>query len=371
MKSRDSITRSAVETLGGEVRAGKYAAGQPMPSENQLCARFGVSRMTVRVILARLERDGLIYRQQGKGTFAYPPSAAVKPVAFWLKDLGKASSPYMSELIAGADAHLSGVGAHVSATGAPLSAWSAAFCQSMAGVIVIPLNVDAGDIRQLAAFGLPHVTLMESDVPGPVVGMDPRGAARAITRGLLDLGHRRFALITGHRQHTDRQKRLGIAEALAKARLRIEDVPDFETDYEPDAAREAAEALLRQFCRPTAVICFDDTLALQFISVAQRVGVRVPEDISVTGFNDSPFSALIAPPLSTVRFPVREAGRIAARLVAEASTAGAAIKSVYLEHELVWRQSTGPATSASPVRHRAGRGRRRVHPGGTGECGSG
>jgi DNA-binding LacI/PurR family transcriptional regulator len=343
VKSRDSITRSAVETLGGEVRAGKYAAGTPMPSENRLCARFGVSRMTVRVILARLERDGLIYRQQGRGTFAYPPAAAVKPVAFWLKDLGKVSSPYMSELIAGADSHLSGIGAHLSVTGAPLSAWSAAFCQSLAGVIVIPLNVDAGDVRRLAAFGLPHVTLMESDVPGPVVGMDPRGAARALTRGLLDLGHRRFALISGHRQHTDRQKRLGIAEALSKAKLRIENIPDLETDYEPDAARAAAEDLLRQPCHLTAVICFDDTLALQFISVAQRLGVRVPEDISVTGFNNSPFSALVSPPITTVRFPAREAGRIAARLVAEASTSGVAIKSVFLDHELIWRDSTGPA----------------------------
>jgi len=314
-----------------------------MPSEHRLCERFGISRMTVRVILARLERDGLIYRQQGRGTFAYPPAApAVKPVALWLRDLGKAGSPYLTELMAGADAYLSGIGGHVSLTGAPLQAWSAAFCQGLAGVIVIPFNVEPDDIRQLRAFGLPHVTVMESDVPGPVVGMDPRGAARAVVAGLLELGHRRLALISGHGQHTDRQKRLGIAEALAAAGREMAAVPDFETNYQPDAARVAAEAVLAQGPRPTAVICFDDTLALQFISAAQHLGVRVPEDISVTGFNDSPFSALVTPAISTVRFPVREAGRTAARLVVEANGDPRAIESVLLGHELVWRESTGP-----------------------------
>lgn len=350
MASRDSITGSAVETLRREVRDGLYPPGRPMPSEHRLCERFGVSRMTVRVILARLERDGLIYRQQGRGTFAYPPTPVpVKPVALWLRDLGKAGSPYLTELMAGADAHLSSIGSHVSLTGAPLQTWSAAFCQSLAGVVVIPFNVEAEDSRQLRALGLPHVSVMECDVPGPVVGMDPRGAARALVEGLLALGHRRLALVSGHRQHTDRQKRLGIAEALAAAGLWLESLPDFETNYQPDVARAAAESVLQARPRPTAVVCFDDTLALQVVFTAQRLGVRVPEDVSVTGFNDSPFSALVTPAISTVRFPVREAGRSAARLVVEAGRNGGEVQSVQLGHEMVWRESSGPA----PVRRRA------------------
>jgi len=344
VSQRESVTQNAVQQLAGEIRAGQYPDGQPMPSESQLAARFGVSRMTVRVVLARLERDGLVYRQQGKGTFARRPlTEPALPVALWLKELGKAGSPYMSDLIAGADTYLSGVGAHVSVTGAPVGAWSATFCQGLAGVIVVPFNVEASDLAQLRAMGLRYVTVQESDLPGPVVGMGPLGAARAVTEGLLALGHRRFGLVSGHQQHVDRQKRYGIGEALAAAGLSLAEVPDLETGYDPDRGRTAAQALLCRQPRPTAIIAFDDTLALQVLSVAQQSGLRVPDDLSVTGFNDSPFSALITPPLSTVRFPVRAAGAAAAVLIHQAHARGTDVGSVYLEHELCWRGSTGRA----------------------------
>ncbi len=347
MARRDSITSRAVQALSQEIREGRYAVGESLPSERCLGERYGVSRMTVRVILGRLEGDGLIYRQQGRGTFVVPQARA-KPVALWLRDLEKASSPYIVDLMAGADQHLAGLGSHLCLTGAPVQSWPAAFCRDMSGVIVIPFNVDSDDIACLERLGLPHVTVMESDLPGPAVCLDPRGAARAMVRRLLDLGHRRLALVSGHHQHNDRQKRLGIAEALSGYGLRLESIPDFETNYNPEAAQRAAVSALGCRPRPTAVICFDDTLALQVISVAQRLGLRVPEDVSVSGFNDAPFSALVTPAISTVRFPVRLAGQAAARLILEASRSGRSVESLRLAHELIWRQSTAtpPAGAA-------------------------
>ncbi len=344
MAGRINQTQSAVQTLAAEIRDGRYPDDRPMPSERQLGERFGVSRMTVRVILARLERQGLVSRQQGRGTYAHRPAAEpALPVAFWLQDLGKASTPFMTDLIAGAEAFLVARGAHLSVTSAPLSAWSPALRQNVAGVIVVPFNVAACELAQLRVHNVPYITVQESDLPGPVVGLDPRGAARAVAEHLLALGHRRFGLISGHHQHVDQQKRLGLAEGLAAAGLALADLPDYETNYAPDLARAAAEALLQRQPLPTAVICFDDTLALQVLSVAQQVGLRVPDDLSVTGFNDSPFSALVSPPLSTVRFPVREAGATAARLLYEARRTGGEVESAWLAHELVWRESTGPA----------------------------
>lgn len=345
MIAKPSLTQSAVLALAEEIREGRYPEGRPMPSESQLATRFGVSRTTVRVILSRLEREGLIYRQQGRGTFARPggPSAA-KPVAFWLKDLGRAGSPYMSELIAGADQYLSSIGSHVSVTSVPLTSWPAAFCQSLAGVIMVPFGVEASDLDLLRAYGLAWVTIQESDLPGPLVGMDTRGAARAITEGLLALGHRSFGLVSGHTEHSDRQKRLGIADALAAAGLALEDMPDLQTGYAVVRGREAAERLLTYIPRPTAIICFDDTLALQVLAVAQQHGLKVPEQLSITGFNDSPFSALVSPPLSTVRFPVHEAGAVAARMLYQADHEAKVVTSVFLHHELIWRSSTGPVS---------------------------
>ena len=101
--------------------------------------------------------------------------------------------------------------------------------------------------------------------------------------------------------------------------------------------------LLSHFPRPTAVIAFDDSLALQTISVLQHAGLSVPRDVSVAGFNDSPFSAMTRPAITTVRFPLFEAGRRAASALVAAAIKNKPARNIILKHAVIWRESTGPA----------------------------
>ena len=344
MPRKETRTQLAAESLAKEILEGRHRGGGPLPSEHQLCARFGLSRMSVRIILERLEQRRLIYKHQGKGTFVSPSRPApAKVVVLLLRDLSKAASPYLMDLARGADSFLSSRGAHLHLVGTAPDTWSAEFRASLAGVIVIPNHVAQSDIVCLRGLRLPHMIVMDSDLSGPTVTMEVEAAARAIAAGLLAQGHRRLALISGHREHSDRLKRQGIQSALAEVGLSLSDLPDHETDYRPEAGQAAACAILDDRSRPTAVICFDDTMALQMISTAQRRGIRIPQQLSVTGFNDAAFSVLVTPTISTVRFPVAEAGAAAAAAILDAAETGALPKDIVLGHEVLWRDSTGRA----------------------------
>jgi LacI family transcriptional regulator len=210
-------------------------------------------------------------------------------------------------------------------------------------VIVIPVAVYREDVEAISSADLPYIVMMESDLPGPTVRMSPREAANKLTEGLIKLGHRDFALVSGHDRHTDQQKRIGIEQALTEAGINFEDVPDYKTNYDSHLAEASADQMMHLAKRPTAVIAFDDSLAVIVMSAASRAGFSIPQDISIVGFNDASFSALINPPLSTVRFPILQAGNMAAKNICENYIRVHIPEDIQLGYEIVWRSSTGPA----------------------------
>jgi len=149
------------------------------------------------------------------------------------------------------------------------------------------------------------------------VGSHDRLGARQAAEHLLELGHRRFAVLTP-RGHCERLA--GYRDALAAGGAEWVEVRRFEPG-------------------PTAVIAATDELALDAIEAAREAGMRVPEDLSVVGFDDVPAAAPAG--LTTVRQPLFEKGAIAGRLLSER-----AADEVILPVELVVRASTGPRTSA-------------------------
>jgi len=172
--------------------------------------------------------------------------------------------------------------------------------------------------------------------------MNPAGVAQNLTERLLTLGHRRFGIISGHNEHSDRHRKNGIARALKKAGISFAGVTDITTNYDAQAGHNAAIELFRTAKRPTAVIAFDDCLAAQTMVAAKAQGLRIPEDLSVVGFNDSPFGLFLDPPLTTIRFPAFEAGRKGAELLVAAGQEKKPVSSFTLNYELVWRKSVGP-----------------------------
>lgn len=174
------------------------------------------------------------------------------------------------------------------------------------------------------------------------IGIDNIAAAVLATRHLLDLGHRRIAFINGP-AHTPLSKdRLrGYREALKAAGLTYDKNLVVRGDFSLLSGERAAEALLDTKIKFSAVFAANDAMGIGAIKVLRARKLKVPEDISVMGFDDIEFAQYVEPPLSTIHQPRREIGRAAMlRMIAMLSGEGAAPVQAVLGHELVVRGST-------------------------------
>jgi DNA-binding LacI/PurR family transcriptional regulator len=207
---------------------------------------------------------------------------------------------------------------------------------------------------------LPIVIVEEPVVPGHAfIGIDDRGGTRAAAAHVLALGHRRVAVVVDRlvpdgrtgavdaaREaaatfHIGRERLAGYRDALEEAGIAWAHVPVQERPNELEDGRLAGLALLRRDPRPTAILAATDQLALGAMRAAHELGLQVPGDVTVVGFDDVPEAATAAPPLTTVRQPLQEKGREAARMLAELQS-GAPPRRVLLAVELVVRGSSAP-----------------------------
>ena len=160
--------------------------------------------------------------------------------------------------------------------------------------------------------GIPTVVLNHhlQDLPVSCVSVDNRAGAEHVVEYLTRLGHREIATITGDLKTQAGLDRLdGFVKALRARELPVKDAYIRFADFGLSSARAATEALLAMKDRPTAVFVASDEMALEAISVALAKGVRVPEELSVVGFDDNPIAAHARVPLTTIRQPLSEMGR--------------------------------------------------------------
>lgn len=196
--------------------------------------------------------------------------------------------------------------------------------------------------------GIPFVAI-GSRVPGHAfVDVDNEGGALAATRHLVEKGHRAIATITGPLDWPSARSRLaGYREALHAAGLREDPARVAHSrGWGLEAGQEAAASLLARGTDFTALFVHSDLSALGAVRELRARGLRVPEDVSVVGFDDIPVAAFFDPPLTTVRQPMREVGVIAARLVLDAVSTGDASdgqgREIVMPAELVERGTVAP-----------------------------
>lgn len=212
---------------------------------------------------------------------------------------------------------------------------------------------------------LPLVFVDQDPLPGiSTVNVDDRGGARAAAEHVISLGHRSIAVVTQsvvglagfvaeplspRQSHPQNERMRGWLDALRPASISplVMNVP--ETGVA--TMRDAVTTLLSHPSRPTAVLCFSDLVAFGVIDTATELGLDVPGDLSVVGFDDSPAAARRPPPLTTVRQDASAKGRAAATaLIATIGRARASTKHrarhVMLPTELVERASTAPLPAA-------------------------
>lgn len=175
----------------------------------------------------------------------------------------------------------------------------------------------AAELRELSAVGIPIVLLQQaSSVPGvaTIAAQDEVGAATAVTH-LVALGHRHLAWICGEVLWPGPQRRFtGVHEAARAAGISLSEWT-CESYTVHDARTAVARELARTSSHPTAIIAANDMIALGVVQQALEQGFRVPEDLSVVGFNDFDFSAWVRPSLTTVRIPAAAMGQHAVKLL--------------------------------------------------------
>ncbi|WP_295529611.1 LacI family DNA-binding transcriptional regulator [uncultured Pseudacidovorax sp.] len=192
--------------------------------------------------------------------------------------------------------------------------------------------------------GMHAVMVNRADESGrlPAAVSDDRLAMKLAVDHLVALGHRRIAHLAGPQTvPTGVGRRQGVEQALRDHRLPAPRIVECDS-YSREAGQQAMRVLLESSGkRPEAVVCCNDLVALGAYDVLRAAGLRIPQDISITGHNDMPLVDMVDPPLTTIRLPHRELGWQAAEMLFQAIEGQALLAStVVLRPELVVRAST-------------------------------
>lgn len=195
------------------------------------------------------------------------------------------------------------------------------------GVILSSVDENAELLKEYAKKGMKFVLLdqMVAGIESTGISFDSRAGARMVVEYLVSLGHQRIAFATlSMTRWTRTETHMGYRDALVIGGLNYdvsliyeqmpETVPLY-GDVELEAGRCIAERFLADGCPATAIVCVNDMLAIGLIKALRKHGIRVPEDVSVTGFDDIPLASTFEPSLTTVHYPAMEAGQLAAMML--------------------------------------------------------
>lgn len=215
------------------------------------------------------------------------------------------------------------------------------------GVILSPPMSDMENILDmLDERGLKYVRIspLEVNDRSPIVYADEDRAAYRMTEYLISQGHSRIGFITGHPNRSGTVRRLkGYRKAIKDSTLDQDSSLIIEGKYTFESGEVAARKLLRLQDRPTAIFASNDYMAAGVIKVANQMKIRVPYELSISGYDDAPLARHIWPRLTTIQHPVEQIAQKAASLLIQHINGEPAVFSPESIHsELVVRESTGP-----------------------------
>jgi LacI family transcriptional regulator len=214
------------------------------------------------------------------------------------------------------------------------------------GLVFVGLNHDPALFAMLADYGRPYVLTWGVDPMRrhPSIGFDNRAATFAMTQHLISLGHRRFGLLSAFPEGNDRatERGAGMRAALAQAGLTLD---ERYAEYGPidlAAASQMMDRLLALKVRPTAVLATNDVFAVGGMMACRAAGVRIPDDVSITGVDNTDLGATQTPPLTSIRTPIVEIGQAVAEQLISRLEGKEYSAFQALPFDLIVRGSTGP-----------------------------
>ena len=319
------------EYLRDEMLSGRIMPGEKIPSENTLADKFSLSRHTVRKSIALLVNEGLLYTEHGRGTFNSGALRKSKDS----KNIGVITT-YISEyifpqVISGIDEVLSKSGYSIILKNTGNDCQREAAClkdilrKDIGGLIVEPTRsaLYSSNIKYFEAlerYGIPYVFIhgcYEQLGQKPCILLDDAGGMYELVLHLAKTGHRNISGIFKADDVQGLNRHKGYAGALSECGLHYD--PDkviwFHTEDRETKPFAALKGMLEAGKNIDAVACYNDEVAYKAIELLKAIGRKVPEDISVTGFDDSYLTEASPIKLTTVKHPKQELGRKAAALV--------------------------------------------------------
>jgi GntR family transcriptional regulator, arabinose operon transcriptional repressor len=381
--------RQIAEQIRRDVGAGQYAPGQRLPSEGKLARAFGVSRGTLRQALGALGRDGLIQTVPGHGTFiragqpgAGTASAGVpdgdtrigdgrgRVVGVVIPSVARTRIP---DLIDGAEAELRAAGYTLLLASSGDDQHEEArqirrlVESGVDGLLVYPIDgaPNLALLCELLDADRPLVLIDRYllDLPADAVVADNMGGAYTAVRWLVEAGRERIGLVSTRNLGTSSiaERQAGYWWALRQCgravdpRLTCTELERLFSWPVPDTGEaEQNRRLLQRYLtadgRPDAVFAVNDTVAFQVLEAAERLGLRVPDDLAVVGFDNLASPDYAGVPLTTVDQPRYQIGSTAARIVLNRIAGRAArAERVVLGTRLIVRRSCGGDGSTSSL----------------------
>lgn len=297
--------------------------------------RYGVAKETIDLVNAVIDELGYVGNLSASSLRSHKTNVLGILVASF--------EPYSAELIKGcAFATRTTEYELLAHAGGETQGWERRSIARMGGtlidgaVVVTPTVMDPNNVVPVVAID-PHYG------PNyvPTIDADSYGGAVSAVEHLLELGHRRIAFMGGRAElDSSREREKGFRDAMSAAGVDIDESLMTESRYDPDIAAQRARELLERVDRPTAIFCANDVTAMRATRVAHELGLDVPGDVSVVGFDDIPEASLNNPPLTTVRQPLGEMGREAMAMLLDLLAGRDREQHLRMRTELVVRAST-------------------------------
>jgi GntR family transcriptional regulator of arabinose operon len=361
--STESDLKTFISPAGGmvmqlreRINGGGYPLGSALPTERDLCSQFGVSRWTVRQALKVLEREHLIVRQQGRGTFvtssldstpAINLQAGLIGLLLWeVEYVG--SGLVQGTCSAAADRGYAVTTGSVHSFTEESQSVRAFVRNNTLGVVLAARSPSTRSYCGELTRENIAVVLVDMLIPGcheDYVLVDNAHGTILATTHLIELGHRRIAHVTHNGARGDDppisvERRRGYLETCRQGGL---ETPEHYVVATDEASyRDQLRTLLSSQPRPTAVVAYNDLWAIRVIQVARSMGMEVPRDLSVVGFDDSVMAPAYDVPLTTINPERHEMGVTAVELLLDKIERRAPRpgRGILIAPRLVLRQST-------------------------------
>ena len=198
--------------------------------------------------------------------------------------------------------------------------------------------------KSLRNWGKPTVLTWSCDPRLPSIGFDNEALGRMGTEHLLALGHRRIGVISGYTRSNDRARSRveGVRQALQQTGLKLPASMLSEQTFNFEGGCSGLRTLMAARQPPTAIVCGNDLLATGALMEAQRMGIKVPQQLSICGIDNNDLAKVINPGLTTIHLPLHDLGRITANSILSAIVGQAIAQQSLLPFELIVRSSTAP-----------------------------